>query len=133
MPIVPGNLERIRIGVDLGGTKIEFVALDTDGRELHRHRMATPRFDYEGTVRAVAGDVEGIERELGRNATVGVGIPGTISTNTGNPCGPSLAAGTNCSLNVSFNPTKKGARNGKLNVANNSGATAIATLTGTGQ
>jgi hypothetical protein len=56
-----------------------------------------------------------------------------ISTNTGNPCGPSLAAGTNCSLNVSFNPTKKGARNGKLNVANNGGATAIATLTGTGQ
>jgi fructokinase len=83
MPNVPGNLERIRIGVDLGGTKIEFVALDTDGREWHRHRIATPRFDYEGTVRAVAGGVEGIERELGRNATVGVGIPGTISTNTG--------------------------------------------------
>jgi hypothetical protein len=56
-----------------------------------------------------------------------------ISTNTGNPCGTSLAAGTNCSLNVSFSPTKKGARNGKLNVANNGGATAIATLTGTGQ
>jgi hypothetical protein len=57
----------------------------------------------------------------------------TISTNTGNPCGTSLAAGTNCSLNVSFSPTKKGTRNGKLNVANNGGATAIATLTGTGQ
>jgi hypothetical protein len=57
----------------------------------------------------------------------------SISTNTGNPCGASLAAGTNCSLNVSFNPTKKGVRNGKLNVANNGGATAIATLTGTGQ
>jgi len=57
----------------------------------------------------------------------------TISANTGNPCGTSLAAGTNCSLNVSFNPTKTGARNGKLNVANNGGGTAIATLTGTGQ
>jgi Abnormal spindle-like microcephaly-assoc'd, ASPM-SPD-2-Hydin len=57
----------------------------------------------------------------------------TISANTGNPCGTSLAAGTNCSLNVSFNPTKTGARKGKLNVANNGGGTAIATLTGTGQ
>jgi Abnormal spindle-like microcephaly-assoc'd, ASPM-SPD-2-Hydin len=50
-----------------------------------------------------------------------------------NICGPSLAAGTNCSLNVSFKPIKKGARNAKLNVANNGGGTAIATLTGTGQ
>src|SRR3989441_6253819 len=74
--------KRIRIGVDLGGTKIEFVALEHDGRELHRHRIATPRFDYEGTVRAVAESVERIEKELGRTATVGVGIPGTVSTKT---------------------------------------------------
>jgi hypothetical protein len=52
---------------------------------------------------------------------------------SGNTCGPSLAAGTSCSLNVSFNPTKKGTRNGQLNVANNGGGTATATLTGTGQ
>jgi len=57
----------------------------------------------------------------------------TISTNTGNPCGTSLAAGTNCSLDVSFSPTTKGVRKGKLNVANNGGGTATATLTGTGQ
>jgi hypothetical protein len=54
----------------------------------------------------------------------------TISDNI---CGSSLAAGTNCSLNVSFNPSKTGTRNGKLNVANNGGSTATATLTGTGQ
>jgi Abnormal spindle-like microcephaly-assoc'd, ASPM-SPD-2-Hydin len=54
-------------------------------------------------------------------------------TKSGNTCGPSLAAGTNCSLNVSFNPTKNGTRNAKLNVANNGGGTATATLTGTGQ
>jgi fructokinase len=75
--------EPIRIGVDLGGTKIEFVALDRDGAELHRHRIATPRFDYQETVRAVADAVEAIEKELGRSATVGMGIPGTISTKTG--------------------------------------------------
>jgi len=61
--------------VDLGGTKIEFVALERDGRELHRHRIATPRFDYEGTVCAVAHAAEGIEKELGRSASVGMGNP----------------------------------------------------------
>jgi len=83
MPGTQEKQELIRIGVDLGGTKIEFVALDSDGRELHRHRIATPRHDYEGTVRAVAEAVQGIEKKLGRNAAVGVGIPGTVSTRTG--------------------------------------------------
>src|SRR6266700_1785964 len=64
MPVTQDK--RVRIGVDLGGTKIEFVALERDGRELHRHRIATPRFDYEGTVRAVAESAERIEKELGR-------------------------------------------------------------------
>lgn len=70
---------KVRIGIDLGGTKIEFVALECDGRELHRHRVATPRGDYDGTVRAIKEGVEQIERELQRSATVGVGIPGSIS------------------------------------------------------
>ena len=83
MPTTQGKQEHIRIGVDLGGTKIEFVALEGDGREVHRHRIATPRFDYEGTVRAVARAAEGIEKELGRSATIGMGIPGTISKKTG--------------------------------------------------
>lgn len=72
----------VRIGVDLGGTKLEFVALDFDGRELHRHRIATPRFDYEATVRAISDGVAAIEKELGRRASVGVGIPGTVSKKT---------------------------------------------------
>src|SRR5258708_8281009 len=83
MPGTQEEQELIRIGVARGGPKIEFVALDSDGRELHRHRIATPRHDYDGTVRAVAEAVQGIERTLGRNATVGVGIPGTVSTRTG--------------------------------------------------
>jgi len=73
------NSNKLRIGVDLGGTKIEFVALERDGSELHRSRIATPRGDYEATVRAIKEGVEEIERQLGRSATVGVGIPGTIS------------------------------------------------------
>jgi len=73
----------IRIGVDLGGTKIEFVALDRRGVELRRHRIVTPRHDYGGTVKAITGRVKEIEKELGRSASVGVGIPGTVSTKTG--------------------------------------------------
>lgn len=83
MPATQKKQEHFRIGVDLGGTKIEFVALERDGKELHRHRIATPRFDYEATVRAVAEAVQEIEKKLGRSATVGMGIPGTISTRTG--------------------------------------------------
>jgi len=75
----PGKPNKVRIGIDLGGTKIEFVALERDGRELHRHRVPTPRGDYDGTIRAIKQGVEQIERELQRSATVGVGIPGTIS------------------------------------------------------
>ncbi len=77
------NSGHVRVGVDLGGTKIEFVALERDGAELHRHRIATPRFDYEGTVRAIADGVKEMEKVLGRTASVGVGIPGTISGKTG--------------------------------------------------
>ena len=71
--------DKMRIGVDLGGTKIEFVALERDGRELHRHRVATPRGDYGATVRAIKEGVEYVESALGRRGTVGVGIPGTVS------------------------------------------------------
>src|SRR5258707_9416914 len=74
--------DSIRIGVDLGGTKIEFVALEPDGTELYRHRIATPRFEYEGTVRAITDGVKEMEKQLERTASVGVGIPGTVSTRT---------------------------------------------------
>ncbi len=73
----------VRVGIDLGGTKIEAAALEDDGRELLRRRIATPREDYEATLGAIVRLVGDIERELGSVATVGVGIPGTISPATG--------------------------------------------------
>jgi fructokinase len=73
----------MRIGVDLGGTKIEATALGADGRELARLRIPTPRHDYRGTLEAIAGLVTEIERSAGARGTVGVGIPGTISPITG--------------------------------------------------
>lgn len=73
----------VRIGVDLGGTKIEVAALDRDGRELLRRRVPTPQGDYAATVAAVAALVSGAENELGIRATVGVGTPGSLSPTTG--------------------------------------------------
>jgi len=72
----------MRIGIDLGGTKIEAIAIDgTD--ELLRRRVPAPRHDYAGTVAAVRDLVSAIEREVGTSGTVGIGIPGSISAVTG--------------------------------------------------
>lgn len=77
------NIQSLRIGVDLGGTKIEVVAMAPDGRELIRRRRATPQGDYGATVARAADLVLGMEAELGDRGTVGVGIPGTLSRATG--------------------------------------------------
>ena len=74
---------RVLLGIDLGGTKIEIVALDAAGAELIRRRIATPHGDYRATVDAVAGLVHDAERELGSTGTVGVGTPGSISRASG--------------------------------------------------
>ena len=72
----------MRIGVDLGGTKIEIIALDRSGAEQFRRRIATPQGDYAATVESIGALVEEAEAATGRG-TVGVGIPGTISPATG--------------------------------------------------
>ena len=71
------------IGLDLGGTKIEAVALDGQGSELARKRVPTPAGDYRATLAAVAALVRDIETQTGQRATVGVGMPGAVSPATG--------------------------------------------------
>ena len=66
----------LRIGIDLGGTKIEVIALDSAGNERLRRRVATPQNDYMATLMTVGGLVEATELELGQRGTIGVGIPG---------------------------------------------------------
>jgi len=73
----------MRIGIDLGGTKIEGIALDDSGAMLVRWRVATPQGDYRATVEAVAALVRTIEAEIGRQCTVGVGMPGALSQVSG--------------------------------------------------
>ena len=77
------NEATMRIGIDLGGTKIEALAIDPNGAELLRYRVATPREDYAGTIAAMVGLVKRIESELGAVGTVGAGIPGSVSGRTG--------------------------------------------------
>ncbi len=75
-PNVKKDEASMRIGIDLGGTKIEGAALAANGREVARIRVATPIDDYGATVSAVAHMVAGLEREAGPARSVGVGIPG---------------------------------------------------------
>jgi len=73
----------MRIGIDLGGTKIEIIALDDAGATLARERVATPSGDYERTIRAIGDLVLAVEGKLGRIGTVGIATPGALSSKTG--------------------------------------------------
>ncbi|MBK8324402.1 MAG: ROK family protein [Betaproteobacteria bacterium] len=72
-----------RIGIDMGGTKIEIAAFDAAGAERLRRRVPTPAGDYAATVAAIASLVTGAEAELGARGTVGVATPGALSQVTG--------------------------------------------------
>ncbi|BBL73041.1 ROK family protein [Methylomagnum ishizawai] len=73
----------LRFGIDLGGTKIELIALAPDGAELWRRRKPTPQGDYQGTLRAIADLVAEAERALSAEGTVGIGTPGALSRASG--------------------------------------------------
>lgn len=73
----------MKLGIDLGGSKIEIIALDNQGVELLRRRVATPQGDYSATLHTIESLVRSAEAELGQRGSVGIGTPGTISKATG--------------------------------------------------
>jgi len=73
----------MRIGIDIGGTKIEGIAIDQNGQILFRERISTPAGKYQATVNAVADLVARIERNTGESGSVGIGIPGALSPDSG--------------------------------------------------
>ena len=73
----------MRIGLDLGGTKIEVIALDDSGNILLRRRMPTPAGDYAGTIAAIVHLAREAQNDIGGKATVGIATPGAISVRTG--------------------------------------------------
>jgi fructokinase len=74
---------RFRIGIDLGGTKIEAAAVDRLGAVRVRRRVATPTGDYRATIEAITALVGVIDLQIGEGAAIGIGMPGTISPITG--------------------------------------------------
>ncbi|KMO37335.1 transcriptional regulator [Methylobacterium variabile] len=76
-------MNSLRLGIDLGGTKIAGIALDAAGRVRAGRRIATPRGDYDASLAAIAGLVAALEAEAGGTGTVGVGIPGALVPGTG--------------------------------------------------
>jgi len=77
------NRQDARIGIDLGGTKIEVLVMDAHGNELFRKREATPQGDYRNTVETVVSLVQQAEAETSMQCSVGVAIPGAVSLNSG--------------------------------------------------
>jgi len=75
--------DTMRIGIDLGGTKIEGLVLDAAGAERARLRVATPQGPYEETIEAIIGVVVELERQVGAVCRVGLATPGAISPATG--------------------------------------------------
>ncbi|MCK5295780.1 MAG: ROK family protein [Alphaproteobacteria bacterium] len=73
----------LRIGIDLGGTKIEIIAIERDGTELIRERVSTPKGSYDKTIQTIKELVDSVEKKLERKGSVGIGIPGAISPATG--------------------------------------------------
>lgn len=75
--------QSVRIGIDLGGTKIEGAAIAADGTEVARHRVPAPRCDYAASLAAICALVQRIDHEAGQQGTVGIGMPGSLSPATG--------------------------------------------------
>ena len=73
----------MRIGVDVGGTKIEAAAMNYAGELILRRRIVAPMDDYDATIQAIAALIEGVESQIGQRGSLGLGIPGTLSPATG--------------------------------------------------
>src|ERR1700682_3602912 len=73
----------LRMGVDLGGTKIELAVFDAEGKELLRRRAPTPHSGYDAALEVLAALISDAEREAGARCSVGIGMPGAISPRSG--------------------------------------------------
>jgi fructokinase len=74
---------KLRIGIDLGGSKIAGLALGSGGEILAEHRMPAPRHDYEATIKAIGEMLHRLDHSPGRQGSIGIGMPGSISPSSG--------------------------------------------------
>ena len=75
--------ERLRIGIDLGGTKIAGIVMDASDAVAAKARRSTPRNDYQGTLKEIVAVIEDLEGQVGERCSVGVATPGSLSPKTG--------------------------------------------------
>jgi fructokinase len=114
-----------RLGIDLGGTKIEIIALEGSGKEILRRRIPTPQADYTATVAAVTKLVKQAEAELGRTGSVGIGTPGTLSRASG------LMKNCNstCLIGQPFKQDMEAALNREIRMSNDANCFALSEAT----
>ena len=115
----------MRIGVDIGGTKIEAAALDADGTIRWRQRAATPQGDYAGTIATVQALVAAAEAEQGQARSVGIAIPGMLSPETGLV----KNANSTCLIGRPFDRDLETALNRPLRFANDANCFALSEAT----
>lgn len=119
----------MRIGIDLGGTKIEIVALGEDGGERLRRRIPTPQGDYRATLGAIGGLVESVEKEFGQRGSVGIGIPGSEAAD-----GRIKNANSNCLIGQSLRDDLQGLLQREIRIANDANCFALSeAIDGAGQ
>ena len=115
----------VRIGVDLGGSKTELLALDVRGEELYRKRVPTPRGDYDATLKTVTALVGECEEALGAQGTVGIGIPGALSLATGRI----KNANSTCLIGRPFKQDLEAALGREIRMANDANCFALSEAT----
>ncbi len=76
-------MSKLRIGIDLGGTKVELIVLDAEGGTIHKKRISTPQGNYQNTIASISELIWAAEKEVGQKCSVGIGTPGAISQKTG--------------------------------------------------
>ncbi len=113
-----------RIGIDLGGTKMELLVLGPDGQPVLRNRIATPR-DYPTALERLKGLIEAAEAEIGARASIGIGIPGTMSPATGRMRTPN----TECLNNQLFDKDFAAFLGRPIRVANDANCFALSEAT----
>lgn len=115
----------MRIGIDLGGTKIEGIALASDGQELGRLRLPTPKGDYRSTIEAICAIVADLEAQTGETGSVGIGMPGALSPATGRI----KNANSLCLNKMPFNVDIEAALNRPVRLANDADCFALSEAT----
>ncbi len=115
----------MRYGIDLGGTKIEIIALDDSGAERFRKRVATPQGDYDGTIGAIAALVADADKAVHTKGSVGIGIPGAISPLTGKV----KNANSVCLIGRSLREDLEAALNRPVRLANDANCFALSEAT----